>query len=175
MTGLEGRSVQFLTILLIFFQIIVVQAQKANFPDACIGTWKGTMYMYKHGTLKDSVQVRLTVAKHTDPNAWTWKTEYLSAQRPAVKDYVLRLKDAAKNLYVTDEGGGLELTDYLVGNKLYSVFETGGFLLTASYELIGDRLIFEVTSGKKETATHSEVVNYATDNLQRVVFEREKR
>jgi hypothetical protein len=75
---------------------------------------------------------------------------------------------------VTDEGGGLELTDYLVGNKLYSVFETGGFLLTSSYELLGDHLIFEVTSGKKETATHSEVATYATDNLQRVIFEKEK-
>ena len=164
----------FLMTLWLTFQSLVVVVQKVSFPDACIGTWKGTMYMYKHGTLKDSVQVRLTVAKHTDPNAWAWKTEYLSAHRPAVKDYVLRLKDAAKNLYVTDEGGGLELTDYLVGNKLYSVFETGGFLLTSSYELLGDHLIFEVTSGKKETATHSEVATYATDNLQRVIFEKEK-
>lgn len=166
------KSITLLTLCLIFgcFSIF---AQKTTFPETCIGTWKGTMYMYKHGTIKDSVQVRLTIAKHTDANAWSWKTEYLSAQRPAVKDYVLRLKDAAKNQYVTDEGGGVELTDYLVGNKLYSVFETGGFLLTSSYELIGERLIFEVTSGKKETSTHPEITTYATDNLQRVVFKRE--
>lgn len=157
----------------VLFHYTVTYAQSTTFPDKAIGTWKGTMYMYKHGTIKDSVQVRLTIAKHTDANAWSWKTEYLSAQRPAVKDYVLRLKDAAKNQYVTDEGGGLELTDYLVGNKLYSVFETGGFLLTSSYELIGEQLIFEVTSGKKETSTHPEIVTYSTDNLQRVVFRRE--
>lgn len=157
----------------VLFHYTVTYAQSTTFPDKAIGTWKGAMYMYKHGTIKDSVQVRLTVAKHTDANAWSWKTEYLSAQRPAVKDYVLRLKDAAKNQYVTDEGGGVELTDYLVGNKLYSVFETGGFLLTSSYELIGERLIFEVTSGKKETSTHPEITTYATDNLQRVVFKRE--
>ncbi len=150
-----------------------VFAQSIIFPDKVIGTWKGMMYMYKHGTIKDSVLVRLTIAKHTDANAWSWKTEYLSAQRPAVKDYVLRLKDATKNQYVTDEGGGVELTDYLVGNKLYSVFETGGFLLTSSYELIGERLIFEVTSGKKENSTHPEIATYSTDNLQRVVFKRE--
>lgn len=163
------------TAFLICFLTPYVQAQKMDFPEACLGKWIGMMYMYKHGTLRDSVSVRLTVTKHTDSNAWGWKTEYLSAQRPAVKDYVLRLKDATKNLYVTDEGGGLALTDYLVGNKLYSVFETGGVLLTSSYELIGDRLIFEVTSGKKETATHPEVVTYSTDNLQRVVFERVQR
>lgn len=178
MNKLIKRSVRLLLtnaiLLLICYQTALLRAQNTAFPDACIGTWKGTMYMYKHGTLKDSVPVRLTIAKHMELNAWAWKTEYLSAQRPAVKDYVLRLKDAAKNLYVTDEGGGLELTDYLVGNKLYSVFETGGFLLTSSYELIGERLIFEVTSGKKETATHPEVATYSTDNLQRVVFEREK-
>ncbi|MFN8343917.1 MAG: hypothetical protein U0X91_02880 [Spirosomataceae bacterium] len=160
--------------LLIGFFTPCAHAQKVSFPEACLGRWTGMMYMYKHGTLRDSVSVRLTVTKHTDADAWGWKTEYLSARRPAVKDYVLRLKDATKNLYVTDEGGGLALTDYLVGNKLYSVFETGGFLLTSSYELIGDLLIFEVTSGKKETVNHPEVVTYSTDNLQRVVFSHEK-
>jgi hypothetical protein len=142
------------------------------FPDRCLGVWKGTMHIYAYGTLKDSVEVRLTVARTTAPDAWTWKTEYLSEKLPAVKDYVVRLKDREKNLYVTDEGEGLELTDYLVGNKMYSVFETEGILLTSSYELRGQELIFEVSSGKKEPASHPSVTNYSVRNLQRVVFRR---
>ena len=88
------------------------------------------------------------------------------------KDYVLRLKDAAKNLYVTDEGGGIELTDHLFANKLYSVFETHDIVLTSTYELSGRELIFEVTSGKKQGVPNQEVTNYSVDNLQRVVFKK---
>ncbi|MEZ4901702.1 MAG: hypothetical protein R2822_08070 [Spirosomataceae bacterium] len=149
-------------------------AQESYFPDKCMGSWQGTMYIYKFGLLKDSIQVKLTVAKHTDKEAWSWKTEYLSAKQPVTKDYVLRLKDASKNLYITDEGGGVALTDYLVGQKLYSVFETGGYLLTASYELLDNKLIFEVTSGKKEPAIHPDINTYSSENLQRVVFEKLK-
>jgi hypothetical protein len=140
------------------------------FGDACLGTWQGTMYIYGKGVLRDSVQVRLTVAKTDSAGVWNWKTEYLSPKQPATKAYKLRLKNAATNAYVTDEGDGLELTDYLFGNKLYSVFETHGITLTSSYELLGDRLIFEVTSGKKEPAAHPEVNTFSVLNLQRVVF-----
>jgi len=142
------------------------------FGDACLGKWEGTMYIYSRGVLKDSVAVRLTVAKTKVPSTWMWKTEYLSPKLPMVKDYTLRLKDAATNAYVTDEGGGLELTDYLFGNKLYSVFETSGVLLTSSYELLSDRLVFEVTSGKKEPVLHPDVGTFSVANLQRVVFRR---
>jgi len=67
---------------------------------------------------------------------------------PAVKDYTLILNDPATNAYSTDEGDGVVLKDYLFDQKLYSVFETQSILLTSSYELMGDQLIFEVTSGK---------------------------
>ncbi|SOD91764.1 hypothetical protein [Spirosoma fluviale] len=93
---------------------------------------------------------------------------------PVVKDYTLRLKDAAKHEYVTDEGDGVVLADYLFGNKLYSVFETQGIVLTSTYELIGDKLIFEVTSGRKQAEPSQGVINYSVDNLQRVVFKKGK-
>ena len=142
------------------------------FPEKCIGRWTGMMYIYQYGQVRDSVPVRFTV-KPLSPDSWTWKTEYLSPRMPMTKDYVLRLKDREKKIFVTDEGGGLELTDYQTGNKLYSVFETGGIMLTASYEWRGDQLIFEVTSGKKEEAKHPEVTTYSTTSVQRVAFKRD--
>ncbi|GAB3024668.1 hypothetical protein [Spirosoma pulveris] len=146
-----------------------LRAQSA-FADACVGTWTGTMHIYSKGVLKDSVPVRLTITVAEPKKAWHWKTEYMSVKMPVVKDYTLRLKDAAKHEYVTDEGDGLVLADYLFGNKLYSVFETQGIVLTSTYELIGDRLIFDVTSGKKQPEPSQGVTNYSVDNLQRVVF-----
>jgi hypothetical protein len=161
--------------LLILFSLLIAnqstQAQ-APFIKKCLGTWQGTMHIYGQGQLRDTVAVRLTVAATADTAAWTWRTEYLSAKMPMTKDYVLRTKDAAKGIYITDEGGGLELYDYLYNDKLYCVFETGGIMLTSSYEIRGDELIFEVTSGKKLSADHSEVTNYSTGNLQRVIFKK---
>ena len=148
-------------------------AQK-TFVDQCLGQWKGMMYIYSRSKLVDSVLVRFTAAPTDKPDTWTWKTEYISEKLPMVKDYVLRAKDVAKGRYVTDEGDGIELTEYVFGNKMYSVFETGGILLTSSYELRGRELIFEVTSGEKLEATNEEVTNYSTNNLQRVVLQREK-
>jgi hypothetical protein len=93
---------------------------------------------------------------------------------PMTKDYILRLPDPTKNKYITDEGDGVELTDYLYGSKLYSIFETHEVFLTSTYELYGKELIFEVTSGKKESGMHPEINTYSTDNLQRVVFKKKK-
>lgn len=89
-----------------------------------------------------------------------------------VKDYLLRLSEEGKNIYILDEGDGVELQEYLFGNKLYSLFETNDILLTSSYELIDDKLIFEVTSGKRTEQTKS-VQNYSVNFLQRVIFKRE--
>lgn len=56
------------------------------------------MHISSRGSLKESVKVILTVAKGSNPNEWTWETEYLSEKLPMTKDYVLRLKDAEKNI-----------------------------------------------------------------------------
>jgi hypothetical protein len=155
---------------LILLTINAVYAQ--SFPDKCVGSWKGMMHISSRGSLKDSVKVILTVAKGSNPNEWAWKTEYLSDKLPMTKDYVLRLKDVGKNIYVTDEKNGIELMGYLFNNKLYSVFDTQGVFLTSSYELRDKELIFEVTSGKKISATDQQVNNYSVDNLQRVIFKK---
>lgn len=161
-----------LVIVFVFFALVANGQQL--FPDKCIGTWKGTMLIYGRGQLRDSVKVTFTVAKSDKPNEWIWRTEYHSEKMPMTKDYVLRLKDAEKKIFVTDEKEGIELQDYLFGNKLYSMFETQGVYLTSSYELQKDELIFEVTSGKKIETGNTDVTNYSVDNLQRVVLRKTK-
>lgn len=155
---------------IIFFSSIYthVHAQE-NFADKCEGRWEGIMYIYGKGKLRDSVPVKLIVQKTDLPDTWVWKTNYLSKTNPIEKNYKLVLKDAATQTYLTDEGDGVELWDYYFNNKLYSVFETQEVMLTSSYELQGNQLIFEVTSGKK-IEEKKEVTNYSVLNLQKVVF-----
>lgn len=130
------------------------------------------MYMYGNGQLRDSVRVQLLVEKTDRPGTWTWKTNYLSPTLPAEKNYKLILKDSSSQTYVTDEGDGIELMDYNFNNKLYGVFETHDVMLTSSYELRGNELIFEVSSGRKLDGNNKEVTNYSVRNVQRVVFKK---
>ena len=157
-----------ITLLICF--VVNLQAQE-NFANKCVGKWEGMMYIYGKGQLRDSVPVELLVQKTNLDTVWKWKTSYLSKTMPAVKDYNLILKDVKSQTYATDEGVGIELMDYQFNNKLYSVFETHGVMLTSSYELLGNQLIFEVSSGKK-LDENKEVNNYSVLNLQRVVFKR---
>ena len=159
-------------IILLCFSCSKLYAQE-NFADKCIGKWEGIMYIYGKGQLRDSLPVELDVQKTNKSDTWLWKTTYLSKTMPAVKDYKLVLKDAVTQTYATDEGNGIELMDYYFNNKLYSIFETHGVMLTSSYELQGNQLIFEVSSGKK-IDENKEVNNYSVLNLQRVIFKRRK-
>ena len=159
----------------IFFALMCLHSfvkAQVSFPDKCLGSWKGVMYIYSQGVLRDSVNVKMTIAKTDSPNAWIWKTEYLSAKMPQTKDYILRLKDKDKNIYITDEGGGVELNNYVVGNKMYDIFEVQGITLTSSYEIIGQNLLFEVTSGKRLETSPQGITNFSVSNVQRVIFQK---
>jgi hypothetical protein len=136
------------------------------------GNWEGIMYIYGKGALRDSVPVVLTIATIND-STLVWRTEYKSVSQPMVKDYKMKLIDLAKGIYGTEEGKGLVLTNYLVEKSLYSVFEMQGILLTATYRLEGDQIVFEVTSGKKEVNEMEGVANYSVSSLQKVQLKRQ--
>jgi len=136
------------------------------------GSWTGPMFIYGKGKLRDSVDVVLTVATIND-STLIWRTEYKSATQPIVKDYKMKLIDADKGIYGTDEGGGLVLTNYLIDNSLYAVFEVQGNLLTATYRLEDDVILFEVTSGKKDPVNMDGVFNYSVGSVQKVRLKRQ--
>lgn len=147
-------------------------AQK-SFPEQCLGEWEGMMYIYSQGSLVDSVATSFSAARTEAPHTFTWVTSYHSPTQPMVKDYKLKLLDAEKKLYAVDEGGGVALNAYLFDHKMYSVFETQGIVLTSTYELVDDALVFEVTSGTN-LEPGRDVMNYSVRNLQRVVFRKKQ-
>jgi len=143
--------------------------EKYSFPEKSLGVWEGVMKMYTLGTLRNSVKVRFTAAKTGTIGSYIWKTEYLSAKKTMVKDYKLVVDDISKGHYVLDEGDGVKLRVYNVENKIYSLFKVDDIYLTSSTELVGDQLIFEVTSGKEIDEIQG-IKNYAFTYVQRVVM-----
>jgi hypothetical protein len=137
------------------------------------GEWHGKMQMYKNGQQIDTVEVLLTINPIND-STLTWRTEYKSVKQPMTKDYTMKSVDLSKGFYATDEGGGVLLETYLIDNSLYNVFEVEGIMLTATYRLLGDEIVFEVTSGKKGKILADGVTNFSVNNLQKVHFKRKE-
>lgn len=154
----------------LFFFSVCLQAQ-ISFPEMCLGTWKGTMFIYSEGELKDSVASELIIDETEDPKVYTWKTVYHSPDKDIVKDYKFIIHDSIPNMYILDEGDGITLKEYRYGNKLFSVFEVQGNLLTSFYEFKDDELIFEIISGKTLDKTEG-VTNYPVLFWQRAVYRR---
>jgi hypothetical protein len=128
------------------------------------------MQIWQRGELKDSVKVAFTVARLTD-SSWQWRMDYLSPPRPLTKDYVLRKKSATR--FVTDEGDGILLDEFVFGNKMYCLFKVGGSTLTAVYELLRNgEMLFEVTSAGAPTPTGSGVENFPVTSVQKVLLRR---
>lgn len=139
------------------------------FPDKCLGIWEGIMNIYHKGHLKHRVNVRFTASKTTTAGTYVWKTEYLSPKKPMVKDYKLVVDDINEGRYLLDEGDGIQLIEYVVGNKMRSLFKVEDIYLTSTTELIDDQLIFEVTSGKEITEVKG-IKGYSFTNVQRMVL-----
>lgn len=158
---------------LFMFLAIVLGFQQGIAQDFKIkdGEWKGTMSIYKSNTIIDTIPVTLTIRTIIQDSVWQWKTTYLSSKMPVTKDYLLKVKDREKGVYITDEQDGTELLNYLMGNKMYCQFEVSGILLTSSYEWIHDDIKFEITAGKK-LASQKEISNYSINTLQTVLFKK---
>jgi hypothetical protein len=135
------------------------------------GEWKGTMRIYKSNAIIDTLPVTLTLRTIIKDSVWQWKTTYLSSKMPLTKDYLLKVKDREKGVYITDEQDGTELLNYLMGNKMYCQFEVSDIFLTSSYEWIQDDIKFEITAGKK-LASQKEISNYSVNTLQTVLFKK---
>lgn len=135
------------------------------------GEWHGMMEMYKNGQKADTVEVLLTI-KPINDSTLTWRTEYKSVKQPMTKDYTMKIVDVSKGVYATDEGEGVLLETYLIDHTLYNVFEVEGIMLTATYRLMGNEIVFEVTSGKKGKIVAGGVTNYSVNYLQKVHFKR---
>lgn len=156
--------------ILSFSTWFAAHAQKTPFAE---GKYIGTMYIQKMGKTIDSFPSVLTIKTIKPDSIWQWKTEFLSPKMPVVKDYLLKIKDLSRGVYITDEGEGIELLNYVFGNKMFSQFETAGFFLTANYEWKDDEIIYELTSSSRIKRSNNDVYNYNISTLQKVTYKKE--
>lgn len=158
-----------------FCLLLLVTPVRADdlLPDRMAGSWTGNLDIWSGGVKRDSVPVTLTIASR-GRDRWQWKMEYHSKTNPMVKDYELRVKDRTKGHFITDEGGGVILEDFVIGDKMVSQFETQGIWLTSTQELRDGKLMFEVTAGKRSDIPSTGVTNITITSVQRAMLKRAK-
>lgn len=167
------------------FVSVSIKAQNV-FPQAWAGVWKGQLAILSTNAKQPQqapVNLTLEIMPIKGSKAYTWKTTYTTPTGPLVKDYTL-VPDTIPGRYKIDEGDSILLDNYWLGNKLFCSFEVENMLFYCTYELQGDKLVFEIVFGPAK-ATNStgntiikndtipEVKNYGFSGLQRAVLVRE--
>lgn len=168
--------------------ILAAKAQQPAFPGAWVGTWKGqlvTASTNPNAPGLGTVDVVMEIAPISGTKDYTWKTTYNGAIGTIVKDYKL-VADSVVNHYKLDEGDGIILDSYWLGNKLFSIFEVGEMTFFSYYEMQGKKLVSEISFGPSKPVRTSgtpsqgmsdeppQVKSFEIANLQRVVFEKQK-
>jgi len=123
-----------------------------KFPDSWLGSWKGNLEIYApDGTVKQNVPMELHISKLDEEKKWQWKIVYNTSD---TRNYELVETDAAKGSYHIDEKNNILIDVAVFGNKIFSSFEVQGFTIFDTHTLIGNTIVFELsTSQAKDTRT----------------------
>jgi len=122
--------------------------QHRSFPDEWLGVWEGTLHIYKHQKILQSIPMSLENLRTDSADIFQWVIIYGEDKVNGKRDYILKTIDKAKGHYVVDEKNGILIDAYLFENKLISNFEVMGNQLTSIYERRDDQLIFEIIVNK---------------------------
>ena len=151
----------------------------SNFPKAYFGVYKGNLEIHTvNGSNTLPMEFHLLPTTHKDEYQYT--IVYINNGNRQERLYTLKTKDASKGLYVVDENNGILLDAKVLGNKLFSMFEVQGSLLTTQLTFEDDHMIFEITFSRKETANKSgttddsaiEVLSYPITTIQKGILKK---
>lgn len=141
------------------------------------GVWQGRLETLPAKADKaPSADVVLEVGPGPDPDdgCLTWRSTFTSVDYPPqVKDY--RLCRTADGQFVMDEGGGLLLHTFVLGNVMYSAFEAQGTTLFSATRLKGNEMVFDIYFADKAEHPVPGITSFRGEAIQRTVFLRTAR
>lgn len=127
-------------VLLFLMFSVTIMAQKDNFPESWIGTWKGELSWYKTGKAEaQKVVMTLRIAAGDSAGTYTWALKYGAAGEDN-RPYILKPKDPAKAHWVIDELNGIILDQFWVGNKFCGAFTVMGNTIVNNYWIENDSM-----------------------------------
>lgn len=125
------------------------------FPDDWLGEWTGDLKIYSGTALKQTIEMGLTILPISDSDRHSFVIRYGEDVEASKRKYELVTIDKEKGLFKIDEKNDIEMEAYYIGGKFFQRFEVMGNLLFGSIEKEGDKLVWEMVSGKMEPVSTS--------------------
>lgn len=164
---------------LLLSTVSFAQTEK-QFPEDYFGIYKGELKIINpSGEQSIDMEFHLTSTDTTD--SYNYTLVYVVNGEAQPRNYTLKVKDRSKGEFVVDENNGIVLDAKWVGNRLYSMFEVQGNLLTTTETFYDDYMLFEITFASKTSANKSgtegdnavEVFSYPITTVQSARLEKQ--
>ncbi|MFM2269032.1 MAG: hypothetical protein RL757_2473, partial [Bacteroidota bacterium] len=129
--------------------------RKDSFPLAWVGNWAGTLEITNAKGIAQRVPMELIIEKTDSSQRFRWAIVYGEDKKTGLRDYYLDIIDPKKGLYIVDEGNGIRLESYLLGNKLMASYVVEGNAMTVTEEKNGDQIVFEIVFWKDKPVSET--------------------
>lgn len=140
--------------ILLFFFGNAQDNKDAVFPEDFFGVYVGTLHMSSSNESKQ-IPMEFHLLPTEENEVYTYQLVYGTGEGKQVRHYVLKVKDKEHGVYEVDEQNGIRLENRVVDNKMYTLFEVQGSLLTTFITFESDHLLFEIIFSditKKQTS-----------------------
>jgi hypothetical protein len=144
------KTLLFILCLWVSFSAFAQKKPTKTFPQSWEGIWKGDLQIFNNQGLATTLPMEIHILPDSN-NTWKWTIVYAPKDKPKdERPYTLRIIDAKKGHYVTDENNSIVLDAYYIGGTFWSWFEVEGTRLLVMEHLEGKNLIMEIVfSGDK--------------------------
>lgn len=177
----QAMKVYFLFFIICISNISIAQEQNDKiFPDYYFGKYNGDLII-----ASDNGQQKVPMEFHLLESEYEGKNDYTiifgEGENKQTRSYTLLEKNASKGNYILDENNGILLETKVITDKMFSIFEVEGTLITTYISFGDDQLIFEVVAAQIENKTVSgelsedipEVFSYPVGVVQRAILFKE--
>jgi len=133
------------------------QENTINFPEDFFGSYKGDLII-QNAKGKQTIGMEFHINSTDTIGKYQYQIVYIVDGKRQERNYHLIAKDATTGDYIVDENNGILLAAKQFENRLYSVFEVQGNLLTTIEMFYEDHMFFEILfSSKKEMTTSGDI------------------
>ncbi len=165
--------------VLTFLCAFLLSAQsksELSFPKDYFGNYKGLLEIDTPVGIRE-IPMELWLQPTDTVGKYRYVIVYGEGEKRQERKYHLVVKNENLGDYVIDENNGILLEAKVFENRLYSLFEVSGNLLTTFITFDKDQLLFEITVASREKALETkeneegtEVVSYPVVTRQRALL-----
>ena len=134
-------------IFIIWIGSLSAQTEELSFPQDYFGIYKGDLHI-TNSRGDQTIQMEFHLQATDSVGNYKYVLVYIADGSRQERHY--NLIDKGNGKFVVDENNGILLDVTLVGNKLYSMFEVQGNVLTTTETFYKDKMLFEITFSSKE-------------------------